>query len=166
MNIELHHEIHHFLVQEARLIDERRFDDWLALFTEDARYCMLGSATRESGNPVGSEKNELALVEDDRRGLELRVRRLGTGLAYAEQPPSRTRHLITNIEVEGGGTDSEVTVFSNFILYKSRLERDEEFFVGRREDVLKRVNGGWRIARRKIVLDHNVIPGKSLSVFF
>jgi 3-phenylpropionate/cinnamic acid dioxygenase small subunit len=163
MTIELHHAVEQFLIHEARLIDERRFEEWLSLFTDDAHYLMLGSACRDQAS---AEETRLALIQDDRQSLGLRVRRLATGMAHAEQPPSRTRHLITNVEVEEGGTDSEVRVRSNFILHKSRLEREEEMFVGWREDLLKRVNGGWRIARRKIVLDHNVIPGKSLSVFF
>jgi 3-phenylpropionate/cinnamic acid dioxygenase small subunit len=164
MNIELHHEISEFLNREARLIDERRFDEWLNLFTDDVRYWMPGRTVRLGQEEV--TEGDLALIDDNKQGLELRVRRLSTGLAHAEQPPSRTRHLITNVEVEKGATDFEVKVFSNFILYKSRLEREEEFFVGRREDTLRKVNEEWKITRRKIVLDHNVIPGKSLSVFF
>jgi 3-phenylpropionate/cinnamic acid dioxygenase small subunit len=163
MNIELHHEIQQFLIREARLIDEGRFDEWLGLFTDNAHYLMLGSACRDQAS---AEETRLALIQDDRQGLDLRVRRLSTGTAHAEQPPSRTRHLITNVEVEEGARDNEVRVFSNFLLHKSRLEREEETFVGRREDLLLRENGGWKIASRKIVLDHNVIPGKSLSVFF
>lgn len=163
MNVELHHEIQHFLMREARLIDEGRFEEWLGLFTDDARYLMLGSACRDQAS---AEETRLALVQDDRQGLGLRVRRLATGMAHAEQPPSRTRHLITNVEIEEGPRDNEVRVLSNFLLHKSRLEREEETFVGRREDVLLRENGGWKIASRKVVLDHNVIPGKSLSVFF
>lgn len=164
MSVELHHEISRFLNHEARLIDERRFDEWLNLFTDDVRYWMPGRTLRPGQEEV--QEGDLALIDDNRQGLELRVRRLGTGLAHAEQPPSRTRHLITNVEVEAGKTDQEVKVFCNFLLYKSRLEREEELFVGRREDILRKLDGQWKIASRRIVLDHNVIPGKSLSVFF
>jgi 3-phenylpropionate/cinnamic acid dioxygenase small subunit len=97
--------------------------------------------------------------------LEARVARLDTGMAWAEDPPSRTRHLISNIEVEPGA-GAELKVYSNFILYRSRAESEEDFYVGARQDVLRRVGGDLKIARRRIVLDQNVLSAKNVSVFF
>jgi len=87
-------------------------------------------------------------------------------MAWAEDPPSRTRHMISNIEVEAGDTEAEIKVYSNFIVYRSRAETEEDFYVGAREDRLRRVDGAWKIANRRMVLDQNVLTAKNLSIFF
>ena len=109
---------------------------------------------------------ELALLDETKQSLSMRIARLETGMAWAEDPPSRTRHLITNIEVEAGDTDAELTVYSNFLVYRTRGETEQDFFVGQREDILRSVAGAWKIARRKIVLDQNVLLPKNISIFF
>jgi len=98
--------------------------------------------------------------------LGARVARLDTGMAWAEDPPSRTRHMISNIEVEPGDTTQEIKVDSNFIVYRSRAETEEDFYVGARRDILRRVAGAWKIAGRKIILDQNVLSAKNVSIFF
>jgi 3-phenylpropionate/trans-cinnamate dioxygenase subunit beta len=98
--------------------------------------------------------------------LSARVARLDTGMAWAEDPPSRTRHMISNVEVEPGETAQEIKVCSNFIVYRSRAETEEDFYVGTRRDVLRRVEGAWKIAGRKIILDQNVLSAKNVSIFF
>jgi len=87
-------------------------------------------------------------------------------MAWAEDPPSRSRHLITNVEVEPGDTASEVKVYSNFMVYRSRAETEQDFYVGTRRDVLRRVGGAWKIAGRKVILDQNVLLAKNVSIFF
>jgi 3-phenylpropionate/cinnamic acid dioxygenase small subunit len=87
-------------------------------------------------------------------------------MAWAEDPPSRTRHLITNIEIEPGEADSEIKVYCNFIVYRSRAETEQDFYVGARQDVLRRVDVAWKIASRKLILDQNVLSAKNISVFF
>jgi 3-phenylpropionate/cinnamic acid dioxygenase small subunit len=108
----------------------------------------------------------LALLDETKESLSRRIARLDTGMAWAEDPPSRTRHLITNIEVETGSTDAELTVYSNFLVYRTRGETEQDLFVGRREDTLRTVAGIWKIARRKIILDQNVLLPKNVSIFF
>ena len=71
-----------------------------------------------------------------------------------------------NIEVEPGTTDSEIKVHSNFIVYRSRGETEQDFYVGGRQDVLRSVDGSWKIASRRLVLDQNVLTAKNVSVFF
>jgi biphenyl 2,3-dioxygenase subunit beta len=164
---DLQHEIEQFLYAEAELLDEGDLHGWVALFTDDVRYVMptrTNRLRRERGQEIGKE-TDLAYFDDDKGSLETRVRRLDTGMAWAEDPPSRTRHLVTNVRIEpiGGG---EYAVRSNFFLYRSRLRTDENLFVGRRHDVLRRTPEGLRIARREILLDQNVILAKNLSVFF
>jgi len=113
-----------------------------------------------------TEDAELAILDENKQTLSARVARLDTGMAWAEDPPSRTRHLLTNIEIEQGDAESELEVYSNFIVYRSRSETEQDFYVGARRDVLRRVDGAWKIARRKLILDQNVLLAKNVSIFF
>jgi 3-phenylpropionate/cinnamic acid dioxygenase small subunit len=172
--------VEQFLYREARLLDERRFHDWLGLLTHDIHYWM---ASRTNRYPRSSKAiailnpdryveedvtgaDELGLFDEDIKTLTARVARLDTGMAWAEDPPSRTRHLITNIEVMPNASGTEVTVHCNFIVYRSRGETEQDFYVGAREDRLRRVDDAWKIARRRLVLDQNVLTAKNLSIFF
>jgi len=157
-------EIEQFLYREARLLDEGRFSEWLDLFTDDARYWMPTRETRLSRDEELSRPGELALFEDDKAFLAMRVKRLETGLAHAEQPASRTRHFVTNVEIVSA-EDGQVEVHSNVLVFQSRLERTESFFAGKRADVLRKVDGRWLIARRRVVLDQALLP-RSISIFF
>jgi 3-phenylpropionate/cinnamic acid dioxygenase small subunit len=156
-----------FYIHEAWLLDERKFDDWLELFTDDVFYFMprRRNVHRKDLAQELTEVGDLAIFEDDKTYLRMRVERLQTGLAWAEDPPSRTRHLVGNLVVEPL-PNGEVQAKTAFILYRSHHETDENIFAGSREDVLRQVAGQWKIARRVIVLDANVILAKNLSVFF
>lgn len=164
-DLALQTEVEQFLFEEAYLIDERRLHEWLDLFTDDLVYRMY---TRQKilpqvpANTLPAASIEL-LFEDDKKFLALRVRRLETGMAHAEKPPSITRHLITNVQAELEG--DTVRVRSNFEVYQARLEADDQLFFGKREDQLRRVGGRLRIARRTAVLDHIVLP-RTLTTFF
>lgn len=155
-----------FYVHEAWLLDDRRFKEWLDLFTDDVLYFIprrKNVPRRESHREV-TALGDLALMEDDRRYLEMRVARLETGMAWGEDPPSRTRHLIGNLmAVESAG--GEVKARTAFLVYRSHLETDHQILAGSREDVLRRVNGAWKVARRTILLDANVLLDKNLSIF-
>ena len=161
-------QVERFLYREALLLDERRFEEWVELFTDDAHYWM--PVRMDKPKRLGAEefagKGELAFFDETKDTLERRVARLATGLAWAEEPPSRTRHLITNIDVEEGDAESQVFAGSNFIVYRTRLETKQDLFVGRREDVLRRDGDSWKIARRKILLDMTVLFADNLSIFF
>ena len=173
-------EVEQFLYREARLLDERRFHEWLELLTDDIRYWMPVRTTRypEGSRAIAildrdrygaaelAKEGELAVLDETKQTLGMRVARLDTGMAWAEDPPSRTRHIIANIEVEAGGTDSELKVYANFIVYRNRGETEQDFFVGQRQDILRNVDGAWKIARRKIILDQNVLLAKNVSMFF
>ena len=180
MQAEITHDVEQFLYREARLLDERRFREWLALWTDDLRYWMAGRTNpypqvskalvildpdRYSEVDVTRE-DELAIFDETKETLSRRIARLETGMAWAEDPPSRTRHLLSNIEVEPGGTASELKVYTNFLVYRSRAETEEDVYVGARRDVLRNVDGAWKIARRRIILDQNVLLAKNVSIFF
>ena len=180
MNEDVTREVEQFLYREARLLDERRFHEWLELLTDDIHYWMGSRSNRypRTSKAIAildpdryveddlTEADELAILDEDKASLTSRVARLDTGMAWAEDPPSRTRHLITNIEVEPGDAVAEVKVYSNFMVYRSRAETEQDFYVGARRDVLRRVAGAWKIAGRKITLDQNVLLAKNVSIFF
>src|SRR5215475_7831690 len=71
-----------------------------------------------------AEDDELAILDEDKQTLTARIDRLDTGMAWAEDPPSRTRHIVANIEIEPGPAEAEITVHSNFIVYRSRGESE------------------------------------------
>ena len=179
MEAALYLSVQQFLFWEARLLDERRFDDWLALFSDDALYWMpvrhnrLRESMDEAWEPSKEIEDEsgLGYFEDNKNRLTRRVGRLKTGMAWAEDPPSRTRHLISNVEVERTDRQDEVIARSSFLIYRSRNEgkhEDEDLFSGSREDVLRENKdaGSWFIVKRKIVPDWVVVNAQNLSIFF
>jgi 3-phenylpropionate/cinnamic acid dioxygenase small subunit len=168
MDSDLRHTIEDLLYLEAELLDERRLREWLDLFTDDVHYWMPvrhnpvdrpNSLAEELSKPGGS-----FYFNDSKESLRLRVERLYLKTAWAEMPPSRTRHLISNIRIKKDD-GVEIDVQSNFMVYRTRMEKDEDFFVGTRTDILRRVDGKLRIARRTILLDQAVLTAKNISIF-
>jgi biphenyl 2,3-dioxygenase beta subunit len=165
---ELRRAIEDFYYREAELLDERKLREWFELLTDDVRYWM---PIRH--NPLERPENlldELAqpgegyYFDDDKESLRIRVERVYAKNAWAEMPPSRTRHLITNVRVKrDDGRDIEA--HSNFLVYRTRMEADQDMFVGARRDVLRRGGDGFKIARRTIILDQAVLSAKNISIF-
>ncbi|MEU1520139.1 3-phenylpropionate/cinnamic acid dioxygenase subunit beta [Streptomyces sp. NPDC005811] len=170
VGLEVHFEVSQFLNREARLLDERRFEEWLTLLADDIRYVApvrLARMPREESRefePAGGG----AHFDDSKEDLAERVRKLATGRAWSEVPASRTRHLITNVEVEMAEGPDSYAVRSNFLVYRTRGATYEDTFVGTRQDVLRRRSAGpadFEIATRRILLDQTVVLGNNLSVF-
>ena len=106
-----------------------------------------------------------AFFDDDFDTLKMRVERHYAGRAWAEDPPSRTRRLITNLRILDV-TENEIALSANFNLYRTRLNSEEDSWIGRREDLLRRVDGGLKLARRHIFLEQTVILSQNLSNLF
>jgi len=140
-------EIEEFLYREAALLDARKYEDWLAVFTDDSCYWM------PAGGDDIDPKKETSFVFDDHKALSVRVARLLHPAAHCQTPPSRTRHLITNVRIEELDGD-EVKVLSNFALFESRLG-NQRTFGGHCEHRLRGSVGMWRIAFKKICLVNN-----------
>ena len=171
-------EIAEFFYAEVELLDERRYDDWLALLAEDIRYWMpmrrnvkYGDTSRE----FTRETTEINWFDEGKETLTRRVRQIQTGLHWAEEPQSRIAHLVSNVQLLEATPDTrapqEVMAKCRFLIYRNRVETETDFLVGKREDTLRRPNGakdgeGWFIARRKIILDQNVLLTKNLTFFF
>ena len=180
MDEKLIREVEQFLYRKARCLDERRFHDWLEFLSEDVHYWMLVRTSRypRSSKAIAildpdryeqtelSKEDELAILDETKETLARRIARLDTGMAWAEDPPSRTRHVISNIEVEPGEIASEIKVYSNFLVYRNRSETEQDLYVGCRQDVLRKVDGAWKIARRTVILDQTVLLAKHVSIFF
>ena len=162
-----HYEVERFYYDEAALLDAHRYDEWLALFAEDARYFMpiRRTRTQREMDKQFTQPGEMAFFDDTKMLLAGRIEKLKGGRSWAEDPPSRTRHLITNIRiVKDDGRMLEVE--SNFHLYRTRLNSEETSWIGSRRDVLRRVGGSFQIADRKIFLEQTVLLSRNLSNFF
>jgi 3-phenylpropionate/cinnamic acid dioxygenase small subunit len=161
-------EIAQFLYAEAELLDERRHDEWLALLAEDIRYWMpmrrnvkYGDTDRE----FTRETEDVSWFDEGKDTLTRRVRQIQTGIHWAEEPRSRITHMVSNVQLLDVAP-SEVAVKSRFLIYRNRVETETDLLVGKREDTLRRNGESWLIARRKIILDQNVLLTKNLTFFF
>jgi 3-phenylpropionate/cinnamic acid dioxygenase small subunit len=163
-----------FLYAEADLLDERRFRDWLNLLTEDITYFMpirrnvkFGQHAQRENTVQGSG---ISWFDEDKWTLTKRVDQILTGVHYAEEPLSRVCHMISNVQIRrvtpSLDDPREVEVRCRFLVYQNRIEYETYTFVGKRTDLLRKTPDGWKIARREILLDQNVLLAKNLSTFF
>jgi 3-phenylpropionate/cinnamic acid dioxygenase small subunit len=160
-------EIERFFAVEAELLDERRFDEWLDLFDEDVRYWMpiARNVHFEQLEREYTEHSESNWFDEGKEILRKRVLQIQGGDHWAEEPRSRTTHIVANVRVDKEN-GAEVTVKSRFIVYACRLEHDVDFFVGKRIDILRREQSSWKILRRTIYLDQSVLLSRNLTTFF
>ncbi len=129
---------------EARLLDEGRFEDWLALFAEECLFWVPGS---QGSDP----KREIAVAFDDRRQLEGRIYRLRTGYAWSQVPPSRTSRIVSNVEVFRGESEAVCMVRSSFLITELR-GGETRTFAGWNAHRLARGGNGWKILVKQINL--------------
>ena len=171
---QLKQDIEEFLYREADLLDERCFEAWLELFADDLVYFMPMRRNVKFGEHAESESTRqgegISWFDEDKWTLTKRVEQILTGVHYAEEPLSRVCHVVTNVRLleirpsfEG---PTEVLVGSRFLVHQNRLERETYSFIGRRTDTLRWIGDDWKIARREMILDQNVLQAKNLSVFF
>ena len=172
---DVHFEVEQFYYEEADLLDDGRFTDWLNLLAEDLDYWMPTRTNRLRRQQALSiaARGEAAFYDETKESLAWRIRRFDSGMAWAEDPPSRTRHLVTNVvahhvepDDRAGFTADDLEVRSAFLVYRNRLQREENIFAGRRIDILRRTEGRLQVARRVILLDQNVLQAKNISTFF
>jgi 3-phenylpropionate/cinnamic acid dioxygenase small subunit len=169
----LHREIEEFLYNEAELLDARRFDEWLTLFTDDARYWMpmrRNVPHDDRAREFTREGADVNWFDEGKDTLGRRVAQIQTGIHWAEEPPSRICHMVSNVQIlraapPASAAPSEVDVRCRFLVYRNRVETETDVLVGKREDVLRRVDDGWKIARRMVILDQSVLLAKNLTFF-
>jgi 3-phenylpropionate/cinnamic acid dioxygenase small subunit len=171
---ELKQEVEDFLYAEAELLDQRQFTQWLDLLDSDLVYFMPMRRNVKYGRHATQENTRLgqdiSWFDEDKWTLTKRVEQIMTGVHWAEEPLSRVCHLVSNIQILNAQPSvedpKEVSVRSRFIVYQNRLEDETYFFVGKRTDTLRKKDGGWKLAKREIILDQNVLLAKALTVLF
>lgn len=170
--LSLMREIEDFFYAEADLLDEREYDQWLDLLTEDIVYWMpmRRNVSWHNRDEDVTAENDMAWMHDDKDTLRKRVKQIQTGIHWADEPVSRVSHLITNIRladpISSLGEGEKALTKCRFIVYRNRVEDETDFLVGRREDTLRRSGGKLKVARRKIILDQSVLLAKNLTMFF
>jgi 3-phenylpropionate/cinnamic acid dioxygenase small subunit len=159
--------VERFLYDEAALLDALCFADWLELFADDVHYFMplRRTMSRRQMHLQFTKPGEIAWFDDTKQVLAGRVNKLATGTSWSEDPPSRTRHLVTNVRVVADD-GVELQVESNFHIYRTRLKSEEQEWIGSRQDVLRRSDGRFLIARRTILLEQTVLLTSNLTTFF
>ena len=164
VDLETRLEISDFLVQEAEYLDDRQYEDWLTLFAPDIHYTAPIRVHRKS--PASDIIDDIGHFDDNFASLTMRVKRLRTDVAWAEDPPSHTRRLITNIRIRLTGITDELDVRSNLLMFRSRGDRGSyDLIVGERQDRFRRIGQEWKIARRRAILDQSSLGTKNLGVF-
>ena len=157
-------QIEDLLYYEAEQLDDRNYEAWLALFTDDTRYTAPVKVSRKS--PADDVVDDIGYFDDTIHSLGLRVRRLRTDVAWAEDPPSHTRRIVGNIRIRPTEEPHELEVRSNLLLFRSRGDLGAyDLIAGERHDLLRLVDGEWRIARRRTVLDQASLGTKNLGIF-
>ena len=163
-------DVEEFLFREAELLDENRLREWLELLTDDVRYQVPIRISKEQGVEPGitGVAADGYHLDEDRASLEMRVERVETGFAWAEDPPSRLRHFVTNVRIEPPPEgEDEMAVRSNVLVYRSRWDRPQyDLLSAERRDRLRPVDGDWKLARRVVILDSTALPTHNLSFFF
>jgi 3-phenylpropionate/cinnamic acid dioxygenase small subunit len=148
-------EVEQFVYREARLADEHRYDEWESLWTDDAIYWVPANA--DDIDPT----TQMSIIFDNRARIATRIKQLHTGKRHAQNPASRLRRLISNVELLGG-EDPEIEVGANFLVYESR-DRGVTLWAGRSEWTLRRTGDGLRIAYKKVMLVNNDRPLNTMA---
>jgi phthalate 3,4-dioxygenase beta subunit len=155
---------HQFLVEEAALLDAADYPGWLDLITEDIRYLMPVRVTTARGAGPGPQPG-MGHFDEDMYALRKRVQRLATDHAWTEDPPSRTRHFVTNIRTFRHDHAS-LRVESALLLFRSRGDtRAADLISAGRADLLRQTEDGLKLARREITVDEAVLRTQNLAVF-
>jgi 3-phenylpropionate/cinnamic acid dioxygenase small subunit len=151
---------------EAVLLDELRVIEWTQWLAKDLRYTCPQRLSLSRANHSKSIVRSVMHFDENFQTIAARVRRLGGNSAFAEDPPSRTRHLVTNIRVEETETTGEYKVLSYFLLSRSRFEQSELMLLsGERRDIVRDLGDRFELSKREIILDQAVLGMPNLAVF-
>jgi phthalate 3,4-dioxygenase beta subunit len=162
---ERHLQAHQWLVDEAYLLDAQRYEEWLALLTDDIHYIMPVRVTTALGAGYDSAPG-MAHFDENKYSLGRRVARFQTEHAWTEDPPSRLRHHVTNVRTFATEDPGHLIADSGILLYRSRGDvREPALLSAGREDLLRQTAGGWRLARRTVLVDDSVLRTQNLAIF-
>lgn len=167
-------ELTEVLYDEAELLDEGRWEEWLDLLADDLSYVMplrLNVAVGEHNTQEQTRGGEeVCWFDEGKHTLTQRVGQLRTGVHWAEEPLSRVSHLVTNVRLRRVELP-EVELSCRFVVHRNRVADETDFFVGRRHDTWRQTGstagaGGWKLCRRELLLDQNVLLAKNLTLLF
>jgi 3-phenylpropionate/cinnamic acid dioxygenase small subunit len=163
----LYNEVLEFVYDEAALLDQQKFDAWAEILAEDISYTAPLRITRQGPDRLNTIVRTTLHFDDDYGSLMGRLQRLGTKSAWAEDPPSRTRRLVTNLRVWETAKPDELEAHSYLLLSRSRYEQSQlQLMSCVRHDLLRRSGpGAFKLARREIILDQSVLGMANLAVF-
>ncbi|MBK0392623.1 3-phenylpropionate/cinnamic acid dioxygenase subunit beta [Ramlibacter algicola] len=167
-------EIEEFLYDEANLLDDRRFQEWLLTLADDLRYFMPMEYNVKAGEHATREfttrEKQISWFNEGKWSLGKRAEQILTGVHWAEEPLSRVCRMVSNVQLSAIDTNAagelEVDASSRFLIYQNRCEYEQYFFVGDRLDRIRRTADGWKLAQREIHIHQNVLLAKNLTVFF
>jgi benzoate/toluate 1,2-dioxygenase subunit beta len=147
-------EVELFVFREARLADELRYEEWEALWTDDAVYWVPAA---EDSDPA----RQVSIIFDNRARIATRIKQLKTGKRHSQNPPSSLRRLVSNVELLAEDGD-ELEAGANFAVYEAR-ERGTTVWAGRSEYTLRRTDEGLRMARKTVRLIDRDRPLSTLA---
>jgi 3-phenylpropionate/cinnamic acid dioxygenase small subunit len=153
-----------FYYREAEVLDERRWDEWLAMLAPDIEYTAPIRVVRR--RPAPDVIDDLGHFDDTYASLALRVKRLQTDVAWCEDPPSMTRRMVSNVRVRPGEAPGELAVRTNLLIFRSRGDMGtHDLLAGERQDLLSAGGADWVIRRRRTLLDQASLGTKNLGIF-
>jgi 3-phenylpropionate/cinnamic acid dioxygenase small subunit len=143
---------------EAALFDENKLTEWLELLDEKIRYRVPSRTDQDRGRENFEREGLLCHIDDDKTTLAMRAQRALTGAGWADQPPPRVRHLISNVRILRAEPQS-VDVMSSFMVFRSHVGLPDHFLTGCRHDRWLLNEGAWKLRDRLVLLDQNVFQG-------
>jgi 3-phenylpropionate/cinnamic acid dioxygenase small subunit len=146
---------------EAALLDANRLTEWLELLDEKIRYRVPSRTDRDRGSEDFDREGLLCHIDDDKATLAMRAQRAQTGAGWAEQPPPRVRHFVSNVRIVRAEPHS-VDVTSNFIVFRSHVGLPDHSLSGCRHDRWILNGSAWRLRDRLVILDQNVFQGMAV----
>ena len=178
INRELISDVEQFLYREARLLDERKYQQWLRLLTTDVKYKMPARHVPQPDKTLRDKEVILDIDQELSQGLEaplrdenfmilsMRVMRAFRPNSWTDSPPARTRRFISNVEVMPAEEEGSYQVYSNVLISYSRHQKDNHTFTAQRKDIFRPAGDSFQIAEREVIIDWNVITGPSVGIFY
>ncbi|WP_068070578.1 aromatic-ring-hydroxylating dioxygenase subunit beta [Novosphingobium lentum] len=162
---EIYNRILETLYDEAAALDERRFDDWVAMLEQDLLYTAPVRLTRSGPNKDRDVMRTMMHFDDNYQSILMRTGRLSKS-AWAEDPPSRTRRFVTNTRVAECEAAGEYEVSSYLYVERSRFDNPHnETLSAERRDIWRVVDGAYKLARREIIVDQSTLGMSNLAIF-
>lgn len=170
-------DVEQFYYREARLLDDRQFQQWLGMVAEDVQYRVPVRYVPQADPALKETEQYLAVEQELSQGLDapfrdenffilsIRVMRAFKPNSWTDNPPPRTRRFVSNVEVLASDQENCFETYSNLMVSYSRHQKDNHQFSAQRKDLLRLEGGEFKIVRREVILDWNVITGPSLSLF-